>query len=45
MKQIRSNLYQVELREMISFELGKENRERCFHLVTSVGQRKKSESL
>ena len=31
--------------EMVSYELGKELRKMFFHLVTSVGQRKNSESL
>ena len=31
----------MEMREMISFELGKEIMKYVFNLVTSVGQRKK----
>ena len=33
------------MREMVSFELGKEIEKDVFHLVTSVEQRKNSESL
>ena len=32
------------IREMVSFELGKETEKGVFRLVTSVGQRKNSES-
>ena len=31
-----------KIREMVSFELGKEIEKDCFRLVTSVGQRKNS---
>ena len=32
------------IREMVSFELGKEKKKDVFHLVMRVGQRKNSES-
>ena len=34
----------IEIREMVSFELSKEIKKDVFHPVTSVGQRKNSES-
>ena len=34
-----------KIREMVSFELGKEIEKDCFRRVSSVGQRKHSESL
>ena len=42
----RENLIKLNdrIREMVSFELGKEIEEDVFRLVTSVGQRKNSES-
>ena len=35
----------IEIVEMVSFELREELRKMFFHLVTSMGQRKNSESL
>ena len=35
----------IEIVEMVSFELGEELRKMFFRLVTSMGQRKNSESL
>ena len=35
----------IEIVEVVSFELGEELRKMFFRLVTSVGQRKNSESL
>ena len=31
--------HKIEIREMVSFELGKEKKKDVFHLVTNVGQR------
>ena len=42
---VDSVMFIDRLREMVSFVLGKEIEEDAFRLVTSVGQRKKFESL
>ena len=41
---VDSVMFVNRLREMVSFELGKEIEKDVFRLVTSVGQRKNSES-
>ena len=51
-RRIESGLYEYfedssalnRIRELVSFELGKETQKGVFRLVTSVGQRKNSES-
>ena len=42
---VDSVMFANRIREMVSFELGKEIEKDVFRLVTSVGQRKNSESL
>ena len=41
---LSSILFFIEIGEMINFELGKEIKKDVFRLVTSMGQRKNSES-
>ena len=41
---LSSILFFIEIREMVNFELGKEIKKDVFRLVTSMGQRKNSES-